>query len=488
MLPNNNLVLSTKIENATTLQQLQTIHRNSDGWITFFRKESAENVIQYHYKLDELNTQMLNEWVTNDSYFSMNTFFTPRRSMTNIRHLQTCYVDLDFYKQKIDINKVLYELNNDYFGIKIPQPNLINYSGRGMQLIWLLEPMSGLAIEKWSELQRELFNTLKSFGADPACLDASRVFRLAGSVNSKSNELVISDIIHTHEYNFYDIAKEYFPNMKALNFPKNKKPYNVKKKRKSNVRYLFNPFSLSKNRLDDLFKIVELRQGNCQNHREYFLFLCRYFSLQITDNETEEDKNFAIRKTAELNGLFTAPLREKEWLSATESAQRYADSGGIRLTNDTLIHWLDIKEEEQKQLSTIISKTEKKERKRLKNAANRRQQGIREKELYNLARKKKMFAQVKKLHILKSIYPKASLNELGERMKISKTTVHRYLKIISESFHELYALVKRETKFFVPVLKKNLSEDELYHHMNKFFTLDLYLDKFYKLLKVKLLE
>lgn len=483
LLENSTLLTTTYIENATPLQQLQIIHRNSDGWITFFRKEE-EKTVHYHYKLNQLNSQMLNEWVTNDSYFSMNTFFTPKRDMNNLRHLHTCYVDIDCYKFNLNVDQVLYELKENYFDIKIPKPNLINYSGRGLQLIWLIEPLSGLAIERWTELQRNLYAVLKPFGADSVCLDASRVFRLAGSVNSKSKELVICDILHTFEYKFYEVAKEYFPKMKALEYIKNKNkksPGKKKVKRKNPVHYLFTSYSLSKARLEDLFTLVNIRKGECKYSREYFLFLSRYFSLQISNN----DKEYAIQKTDELNALFNEPLSKKEWIKATESAERYADNGGILLKNDTLIQWLNITEKEQQHLNTIISPKEKKERKRLKNTAIRRQLGMKEKAMYNLARKRQMIAQIKKLHILKSIYPEASQKELAERMNVSKTTICRYLSILKSSFHELYALVKGESLI---AIKKNLLEDDLYHLMNKFFKVDSYLIDFYRLLSVKLLE
>lgn len=434
---------------ATTLQQIQQIHRNTDGWITFFQIKDEENVRQYHYKLNEITPEMINkeEWLGYDSFISMNSFYTPKRAIDNLRSLHMCYVDIDCYKKGYSVGQVIDELQRDYFNIKLPTPNMINYSGRGIQLLWCIEKISGLAIERWTELQQNLYATLEHFGADKKSLDAARVFRLAGSFSSKTGEIITCDILHQHVYSFYDIVKEYYPNMKALKYfeflnkhqEKERKNKTNKKKTSMSLTYLFTPFSLAKARLDDLFTLVKLREGNCNGYREMMLFLCRYFALQVYS-----DKDKAIQKIKELNGLFDMPISEKELLNSTISAEKYMEKGGILLKNQTIIDWLDITAAEQTAMYTLVQKQEKNRRKRIQNEKLRRKLGMKTKDQYNRSRLRKMVAKLKKFYLLKATYPKWSLQQYAEKLGCSKTTIHRYLKLVNGSLHELYALVIAE--------------------------------------------
>ena len=67
--------------------------------------------------------------------------------------------------------------------------------------------------------------------------------------------------------------------------------------------------------------------------------------------------------------MFRQPLSENEVVRATRSAETvYKDQNkDYKYKNDTLINLLEISEEEQKEMKTIISKEEYKRRKRLRN-------------------------------------------------------------------------------------------------------------------------
>jgi hypothetical protein len=70
----------------------------------------------------------------------------------------------------------------------IPRPSVINKTGNGLHLIWLLaEPLTDF--ERWERLQRGVQERFKSLGADPAVVgDRARVFRLPGTLNLKDAE------------------------------------------------------------------------------------------------------------------------------------------------------------------------------------------------------------------------------------------------------------------------------------------------------------
>ena len=84
--------------------------------------------------------------------------------------------------------------------------------GRGLALVWRHEPVSGSVLSKWNLCQQYIFEALKELGADPKAKDAARVFRLAGTYNSKSGKLVGSifeDLDYVWE--FGDLADEILP-------------------------------------------------------------------------------------------------------------------------------------------------------------------------------------------------------------------------------------------------------------------------------------
>ena len=77
---------------------------------------------------------------------------------------------------------------------------------------------------------------------------------------------------------------------------------------------------------------------------------------------------FNNQNSLELNNMFRQPLSENEVIRATKSAEKvYKDQNNdYKYKNETLINLLEITEEEQKEMKTIISDEEYKIRKRLR--------------------------------------------------------------------------------------------------------------------------
>ena len=65
-----------------------------------------------------------------------------------------------------------------------------------------------MAMPLWYAVQRYIYNQLKEFGADANALDPTRVLRIAGTVNSKSNSYVeILDMHSSVSYTHLDVYK-----------------------------------------------------------------------------------------------------------------------------------------------------------------------------------------------------------------------------------------------------------------------------------------
>ena len=286
-------------------------------------------------------------------YITLNTFYKSCRRLENIKELNTLFIDLDYYKTGKTKDQVLMDLEKNYFNQSTPIPNYVIDSGRGLYLIWLINAVPSKALPLWKAIQDYLYNQLKCFGADRQALDATRILRVPGSINSKSKTVV--NIVDEYEY-IYDlreIQNGFLPELK---------PYEKKKGRPSKINYIYRERSLYFGRIQDIIKLCELREYDLKGHRELILFLYRYYICSFT-----EDVHKALNDVLELNSMFRQPLKESEVIRATRSAERcYLDKNKqYKYKNDTLIELLEITEEEQKYMTIIISKEEYKRRDRV---------------------------------------------------------------------------------------------------------------------------
>ena len=330
------------------VEYIDRVHGNSKGWIT--RSCIDENgYSQWHYKYLELKeTDLTGENI----YITLNTFYKPCRRLECIKELNFVYIDLDYYKTKYTKEQVIMNLESNYFNKIIPATNYIIDSGRGLALLWNINKVPSQALPLWKAIQEYLYHQLKEFGADRQALDATRVLRVPGSINSKSKTVVSIIDEYDYIYDLREIQKEYLPELK----PKEKKKGRPKK-----VNYVYRERSLYFARIQDITKLCELREYDLRGHREIILFLYRYYLCGFT-----EDVQKALEDVLELNSMFRYPLKENEVIRATMSAEKcYLDKNKeYKYKNDTLIELLEITEYEETYMSTIISKNEYKRRHR----------------------------------------------------------------------------------------------------------------------------
>ena len=146
-----------------------------------------EGFKQWHYRFKELIKQDLNG---KDIYISMNTFYKTYRRIDCLKELRACYIDLDIYNTKFTKEQVIMNLEENYYNQSIPIPNFVMDSGRGLYLIWLINTVPSKALPLWKAIEEYLYKELKDFGADRKALDPTRILRVEGSINSKSNTMV----------------------------------------------------------------------------------------------------------------------------------------------------------------------------------------------------------------------------------------------------------------------------------------------------------
>ena len=393
------------------VEYIDKVHGNSKGWIT--RSCIDENgYSQWHYKYKELKETDLTE---ENIYITLNTFFKPYRRLECIKELNALFIDLDYYKTQFTKEQIIMNLEENYFNKTIPATNYILDSGRGLGLIWLINKVPSQALPLWKAIQEYLYHQLKEFGADRQALDATRILRVPGSINSKSKTVVSIIDEYDYIYDLREIQKEFLPELK----PKEKK-----KGRSKKINYIYRERSLYYARIQDITKLCELREYDLKGHREIILFLYRYYLCSFT-----EDVQKALEDVLELNSMFIAPLKENEVIRATRSAEKcYLDKNKeYKYKNDTLIELLEITEYEETKMSTIISKNEYKRR---NNEYNKKKYQEKLKEEGKLSKKEEVKVRREKIKDL--LAEGLSQKEIYSLLKISKRTCVNDVKFLKE--------------------------------------------------------
>ena len=393
------------------VEYIDKVHGNSKGWIT--RSCIDENgYSQWHYKYAELKEVDL---TGENIYITLNTFFKPYRRLECIKELNALFIDLDYYKTKYTKDQIIMNLEENYFNKIIPATNYILDSGRGLALLWLINKVPSKALPLWKAVQEYLYSQLKEFGADRQALDATRILRVPGSINSNSKTVVSIIDEYDYIYDLREIQKEFLPELK----PKEKKKGRPKK-----INYIYRERSLYHARIQDITKLCELREYDLRGHREIILFLYRYYLCSFT-----EDTKKALEDVLELNSMFISPLKENEVIRATRSAEKcYLDKNKeYKYKNETLIDLLEITEYEETQMSTIISN---KEYKRRNNEYNKNKYKEKLKAEGKLSKKEEVKLRREKIKDL--LAEGLSQKEIYSLLKISKRTCVNDVKFLKE--------------------------------------------------------
>lgn len=379
---------------------INTLHKNSEGFITVAKMKKHWQ--QYYFEgINDLSINLNDK----DVYISQNTFNNRSRKLIHLKELKALYIDIDCYKVNLSKEATKYFLENDLYG-QIPVPNMLIDSGRGLYYIIFLENTKVEDLPKWQLVERYLYEKLKNLGADNKALDATRVLRVVGSTNSKNNELVKVIDTYDYQYTLDEIIENYIPEVNEDRKEK-QNPKGVRKKgRKKKFVSLFNLYNLYYTRFKDIKKLVEIRNYEMTGYREITLFLIRYFL-----NVYHGDDDLVMEEVIEINNSFTEPLEINEVFNATRSGAIGATESVYKYSNDKLIKLLDITPSEQKEMATIIGKSEKYYR----NNKNRREQrrneeGLTNKEADKLKNEEKILELKRKKYTLKQISKELNLS------------------------------------------------------------------------------
>lgn len=425
----------------------------------FFSLLIGKEKKQFTYPMSKLREVLANIDTQNDTYITINRFYSFGRKKTQCSHITSIFSDLDTYKTEFkdmepeQILKLVLEECAKYY---LPLPTTAMFSGRGLQLKWLFdepERANFSSIKHFEDAQYALQILLAKFGSDTAAKDLSRVFRLEGTFHTGAKKYTRNLPLEScNKYSFntlHAILTELVPAPPAERKKEKKvKPVKVKKVRTikektikevlpkeefartkltlavnnvqpKGIKASFQKkglLSLNTQRYLDLKRLYRMR-GDVTGMRMHFLmWIMNFKALAGQVNST----NFDEEAKKEADFIFSdGDYKLSELLSVLKKMKDHIDgkhvnfNGGLYVPlytpkNTTLINIFQITEDEQKQMKTIIDDIERLDRHRVNEMARRRAKGAISREEY--------------------IDNSKSKNKPWEALGISRPTYYRRLK------------------------------------------------------------
>ena len=369
-----------------------------------------------------------------DCYVSTNeSTFKRREADVNALTMLTC--DLDTYKSEkyhsTSHERLITDVKAVCVSFCLPYPSIV-YSGNGYYLKWIfiskvkVNPNSYVSkidkkkrefqivtpIDVWKAAQIAINRIFTDFGSDTNALDASRVLRMCGTINSKTGKMAellefnekvsyeeMLEILKSHTTS--DDINSLSPLPKIKSEKEKKKPdlkvvkfESIEKSPKNTPHKNFIPknrLSLAIERYKDLLKLIKLRGGVVQEGQRmnFLLWILNFKCIAGTVHIGNFDEEALKMGNKIFNGddfglddLSTLRNKLEEYnLRRAKNPQDFNKFETIPLytpTSQTLITKLNITKDEQAHLKTIIDKDEVKERAKNRKYNERRAKGMKE--------------------------------------------------------------------------------------------------------------
>lgn len=441
------------------------------------RKKWRDNLTD---SLEQLNIYRADNRMDCNNYLSVSTFKSGKtRSEWNVKEVKRLYVDMDAHDNPINLDeaKLLanYMLDNWFDEEKLPEPNYIVFSGRGLQILFTLNGCDN--VPEWKQYQSALLNicqklleNLKNHSLSEASdvvvehnvsiddlKDAARVMRVPDTVNLKQN--VEAKLLYSNEANEYtldELSTNYIVFNKDNLGPieEKKKSKKTKKKTKSEPierdvdmsgidmddkqgvdPYFFKIIETTiKPRLNDLENLIRIRNeaGVVGGYRNNLIAI--YIPTLVSCGCKNED---VIKEAHRVNSLFKKPLKKAEvndWLNSCLRKKEIVTADGnkgvsrvyYRFYTNTIIDKLQITKEEQEKMQVLCSEALKKKRSREKQKdvqnANRREVYAKK----TADKRKEKEERNNRIHELAG--EGMSVRQIAKQLGVNASTVSRVLK------------------------------------------------------------
>lgn len=387
---------------------------------------------QRPFKIHQLPEAVGSMQAATDVYFSQNRF-SKTRQVKDCVALNSCFVDVDFYRDKeggdsLELQRVVDECVVQLYLSRVPPPSIILFTGRGLLFVWLITPTSLSQLEKWRQVQRQLAKVLEGAKPDHNALDAARVFRLAGSKNSKSDKTVSGYALQKADRWTLDALAE-----RVLPPPDQRQVARRPSASRGPISRLDSPrmsaTTLWTLRYRDILRLIELRFGTHglpPGRRDIYLFLLGVALAWMCPPESLEGE---LMQLAGQLGNWD----EIECIQRFYSLMRWTIAAGehrarckYKYKTQTIVDQLEITRDEQLQLRVLVGEDLRRQGRRERAARSRRAKGGVSREDYQKQQTLEGMMKRVKIHYHMKV-KKYSRKECALDLKMSAATVDKYL-------------------------------------------------------------
>ncbi|MGX4685547.1 hypothetical protein JNUCC83_01405 [Vagococcus sp. JNUCC 83] len=385
-------------------------------------KEKTKHKSVFLSDIEYLNTHQ--QFFTDEE----NLYVTPnifngegKKVKENVAYLTTLFADLDH----CTVDEAMKRLKASPF----PKPSYGLFSGHGVHFYWILSyklPVNktdkkGYHYEKsWLKVQKYITETLKS---DTKVNDISKFLRIPLSTNHKIKlkkgkiikfPPVKTEVLIDNLDKKYDFKKDFYDKFCKSTVPFDPNKYQTRKKRrnKNTTNVVANyPLLLD----EDIKALLSIRKKNdfrWEGLRTYTLLAFKSI------NKTEEYIRYVN------NEVFENPLSEIEIKGVLNQEKKY-----YGLKRETLYDWLQVSDEELKEMKVLIPKNEVEIRNDIKEKLDK---------FDSLTKEYMGYLKFNYIHNSK----KKTNKQIGKDLGYDETTISRYKKSAFK-IQERNRLVKR---------------------------------------------
>jgi hypothetical protein len=416
------------------------------------RASQSRPKVQRSYPLRKMPEIIENLDQSRDTWISQAEFIQPNRRVVYLLRLNLCFVDLDTYKTpwKAYPPEAMANLIRGFCQDEdIPEPSLILFSGRGLQVKWLFErPLPRAALPRWNAVQRQLVDRLECFGADAGARDASRLLRLVDTVNTRSGERVRvlwvnesqGEIIH-YGFDYFSgwllpVDRDMIRDKREAREERRQAFQLLKGGRVGNLRPSSNR-QLAWDRLEDLRTLARLRAwtetGIPHGYRSKYIHWCLNFLLlsgAVHSSQLFYEAQALVREVCpdlpqNTRSVLSTLYRKAQTYEAGEKVEFNGRTYPPLYTprNSTLMELFAITDEEVKRLKTIITKEEAAERDAERHRQRRRELGSMNRATYLEAVRETAEQRRAQARLLRA--RGLTWTEVGKEMGVSVTAAYK---------------------------------------------------------------
>ncbi|MCP3943913.1 MAG: hypothetical protein GY710_20875 [Desulfobacteraceae bacterium] len=456
-------VTAKKDGNDIDFDLIRQIHSGKNAFVGFLKKEDGKMVSVGSFQISELraNYGKLKKHLLEDAYFTINSSYRAApyrnkktgfpaiwRKEKHLKYLNACYVDLDVGRKTNEIDDPKNLTVGEAYGMVIdfqdmgliPPASIIARSGRGLYLMWKLQKDGTKQPEEaflnrtllYKNVNRAITNKLKKLAADKCAIDAARILRVPGSINTKTSKIVTFWTQYTKEGEIFTYSLNYLADFFDIKSTESTIPEKTRYKI-GPKRPILNPGScpnrskgvitLYKKRIEDFLTIEQWLQGFKHGFRRRSITLYGEF-LKGCKTRPHVIKKALLQMAKNCDPPYPSEENDPAVIDIYNSLKPYFHS------NKSLckLYGITVDVAESLDLKTIIPDELKKERERIASKKTRERIAS-EMERKREIRHNALIAVAEKFKNLSVRGFVKALNEMG--IKTNRTTVSKELKLLN---------------------------------------------------------